>query len=528
MTTVPPHHRHIRAALSRRLVADSADLPVSTMWRLERLGALSARTGVSALARKLPGGDPTSHLAVRTTERTVEALGRLKGLPMKVGQLLSYADTSLHASTRAALSVLQTSAQPIPFGDIRSAIRAHLGNRADELLATLEPTPVGVGSIGQVHRATLPDGAVVAVKVRFPGIERAVQCDFGPAAIGARVTTWLDGAAKRDVFVAEAKARILEECDYRNEATRQVELARRFAHHPTIWIPAVHADYCGDGVLTMDFVDGVHLDDYLHGAPSRDDIDRVGTALFDFYYGSLFQHGMYNCDPHPGNYLFCPDGRVAVVDHGCTRMFAPHFVGQLAALTRAVEADEREAIDRALVDMDILRRGQPYDRRVARDLLRWFYGPLLRDQDSSFRTPDVTVRKLVADKDLRSLAIPAEFLFLVRMRIGVAAVLARLGARTNWHAKQREYLTEADYQLATPVPFDEVTPTFDVVLVEAGDRLIELIRELRDLLGVSIRDARDLADGAPSVLRRGASRPLAEELAARLGAAGAAVDVRRV
>ena len=111
-------HNEIRTTLARRLTAESADLPVSTMWRLERLGALSARTGVSALARKFPGANPDGQLALRTTERTVAALGRLKGLPMKVGQLLSYADTSLHANTRAALSVLQTNASPARvFGD---------------------------------------------------------------------------------------------------------------------------------------------------------------------------------------------------------------------------------------------------------------------------------------------------------------------------------------------------------------------------------------------------------------------------
>ena len=362
----------------------------------------------------------------------------------------------------------------------------------------------------------------------LPDILRTVQNDFGPAAIGARITAWLDGTAKREEFVNEARARIAEECDYLNEADRQKEFALRFADHPTIWIPAVYPDYSADGVLTTQFVDGVHLDDYLASAPCQADLDRAGSALFDFYYGSLFHHGLYNCDPHPGNYLFCPDGRVAVLDHGCTRMFAASFVAQVAALTRAVEADDRDSIRTAMVDIGILHDKQFYDHRVARQLLRWFYGPLLQNHDSAFEAPDVSVRRLVSQKDLRSFAIPAEFLFLVRMRIGVASVLARLGAKANWQQRQRTYLDEAEYQLATSDPFYERAPAYDVVLIAPGERVIELVRELRDALDISVRDAKVLADDAPSVLGTRMSRTVSDDLAARLRTVGSTIELRRV
>lgn len=516
--------REIRSIMADELIAETAELPVSAVGRLGRLGAVTARRGARALVRNIRRQvSPGAELAA--ARKTAAALGRLKGVPMKIGQLLGYADVSRPAPAAAALSVLESWGQPLPFPLIRAIVARELGEAGDPVLESLEPRPLAVASIGQVHASRLPDGTPVAVKVRYPGIEQTVERDLRPAAIGARITTWLDRASRRDVFVREARARLLEECDYLHEAERHRELARRFAGHPTLWIPEVYTDFSSRSVLTTRRVDGDHLDDFLAAAPDQATRDRAGTALFDFYYGGLFSHGIYNCDPHPGNYLFCPDGRVAVLDHGCTRAFEPGFVANLAALTRAVDENDRQAIHDALVALGIVAPNQDYDHRRAYRILRWFYAPMLRDGDTAFEPADADVSALTADRDLRGIAIPGEFLFLARMRVGIAAVLARLGARTSWRRLQREYLEDAGRQLAASAPFAEPT-RHDVVLVETGPSIIELIREVRDLLGIRVREAKELVETAPSVLASNVSSRQAADLQTRFEAAGGIIELR--
>jgi len=119
-------------------------------------------------------------------------------------------------------------------------------------------------------------------------------------------------------MIEEARSRFLLECDYQHEARMQERFRNLYDGHPTIVVPPVFDEFCSTRVLTTGWMDGLSLDAWLASGPSQADRDRIGQALFEFYIGTLFQHGLYNCDPHPGNYVFLNDGRVAVLDYGCT------------------------------------------------------------------------------------------------------------------------------------------------------------------------------------------------------------------
>ena len=166
--------------------------------------------------------------------------------------------------------------------------------------------------------------------------------------------------------------------------------------------------------------------------------------MFEFYVGTLFRHGLYNWDPHPGNYVFQSDGRLALLDHGSTREFDHAFVRKLAALTRAVHTDARPALHQALVDLGMVREGQRYDFESARALVRAFHGPMLRDEVLSVQLGEVMpLRALVASKrEILKLHLPGEFLFIFRIRFGVMSVLARLGARANWYHLERQLVED--------------------------------------------------------------------------------------
>lgn len=515
----------IKAKLRRKFEQTPAVLPVALMRRLTRIGALSARGGLKVLVGKLPGvrGSESDLDAV---ERNVTSLAELKGVPMKVGQILGYMDTKLPDESRAAYSVLFNCSPSIPLAHAKAGISESLGRRAPAIMANMETRPVAAASIGQVYRTTLDGKHAIAVKVRHPEIERAIAHDFKPAAFGARIGGWLDQTTSREILVQEVEERLLSECDYGREARQQKKFAEWFGDHPTLLIPAVHSEFCGRRVLTSDFIDGVDLDEFLAGSPSQEERDRAGAALFDFYFGSLFRFALYNCDPHPGNYLFCEDGRVAIVDHGCTRSYPADFVAQFAALTRAVKADDRAAMNRALRDLDMLGLEYAYDADGSRAVLRWFFGPLLRDEVCTFEVQDAEVREVMSNTQLLRWRIPAEFVFLVRMRVGLAAVLVRLGARVNWSARLAGFLAACDQQLAKNRPFDDAEPRLDVVLVDAGERIIEVVRELRARFELSITEAKALVDDAPSVLQRGLEPEEGAVTLARFEALGCDVELR--
>ncbi|MFO0580912.1 MAG: AarF/ABC1/UbiB kinase family protein [Anaeromyxobacter sp.] len=421
--------------LAAALLGEAAPVPTGALGRLGRTAGALAR-GAGALLG--PGDlDEADLLAL------VRRLGRLRGVAMKAGQILSYVDVALPAELREALAALQTAAQALPADEVRRILEDELGAAADPLLAGLEDRPVAAASIGQVHRATLPDGARVAVKVQYPGIEAAIRADFAPAAGGKAIAAVLYPGARIGPMLDEARARFLEECDYGREAETQARFGALLSGHAVLRVPAVHRALSSRRVLTTEFVDGVGLEGWLATAPAQAARDRLGAALFEFYVGTLLREGAYVCDPHPGNYLVQPDGRLAVLDYGCARTFERPFVLELARLTLAAHADDRAGVAAALAALGV--GVGPRDADLAHRFVRGFFGPMLRDAAAA---PDVgearAMRELMATKrELMRLHLPGEFLFLLRIRFGLVSVLARLGARVNWFRLEEGWALEA-------------------------------------------------------------------------------------
>ena len=361
-------------------------------------------------------------------------MGELKGIAMKMGQILSYMDTTLPAEARELLSILQAHSQPTPFPTIESILREDFGPRANVLLAELVRAPVATASIGQVHRARLPDVGDVAVKIRHPGIEAAIRADFRSATIGKAMARLLAPDSSIDGFVAEAEARFLEECDYTAERTRQSRFAALYAGHPTLVIPAVHDAWCSDRVLTTSWHSGIGLDAFTRRA-TQEQRDAAGRVLYEFYLGSLYRYGLFNADPHPGNLSFLDDGRLVIFDHGCVREFDTATVASIAELSRALRADDDVAVRSSLESLGVERPDGPgFD--VTRQMLRAFFAPVLR---AGVRPMDAAVslqaKELFRTKRaMMQLQLPGKLLFLLRIRFGLYAVLARIGASLDWQA----------------------------------------------------------------------------------------------
>ena len=412
--------------------------------------ALMALKGGAMAIKKSRKKDDADEIDPRQLVKLITSMGQMKGIAMKMGQILSYIDLAIPDEMKEALSVLQTFAQPMPFEKVEETIRAELGDRANVLLETLEKSPVSAASIGQVHRAVL-DGQHVAVKVQYPEVKKAIASDFGPASVGTRMASLFYPNARIDDYIKEAKDRFLEECNYVHEAHCQNTFVEIYRNHQVMFVPRVFSDFCTTRVLTTQWVDGRTFEAFLESNPSREMRNRMGEALFEFYLGSLFRHCIYNCDPHPGNYLFCDNGRIAMLDHGCTRQFDPSFVAALAHLSRAVVSDNRNTIHAALLRLKIVRDDQPYDYPLIHGFLRAFYGPMLKDEVCEVDLSSAIEMKEMfkAKQKLMKLALPGEFTFLYRIRFGLMSVLSKLGTQANWYRLEKQYVD--DFAMQHPI-----------------------------------------------------------------------------
>jgi predicted unusual protein kinase regulating ubiquinone biosynthesis (AarF/ABC1/UbiB family) len=195
---------------------------------------------------------------------------------------------------------------------------------------------------------------------------------------------------------------------------------------------------CGARVLTSTWHDGLGLEAFLEDAPFQAERVRASRALYEFYVGSLYRHGLFNADPHPGNLLFSADGRVTIFDHGCVRSFDRDLVAGLRRLSRAVQNDDTSGTQAALAAIGMFNPAQDFD--LTRTLLRGFYAPLLASGRQKV-SPEhaISIRQVASmKKALRRIRLPGKLAFLFRIRIGLHAVLARIGARLDWQELEAE------------------------------------------------------------------------------------------
>ncbi|MEO6324869.1 MAG: AarF/ABC1/UbiB kinase family protein [Thermoanaerobaculia bacterium] len=435
--------------LRQRLLSDPGHaVPDSSIARAGRAAFAAARTGAGMLAGALrgEGGPGIARADLETIEKLVTSLGHLKGVPMKMGQILGTIDERIPPEARRLLSLLQTQSQPAAPEVIAGVLRRELGAKAEELLATLDLVPVSVASIGQVHRARLPDGTSVAVKVQHPGIEKAVNADFRSAGAGkAFARMFPGGGATVRECISEARERLLEECDYKLEAERQRTFHGLYARHDVLVIPAVHRRWSSRRVLTTTWEDGLDLESYLESGAHLAARSRAGEALFELFLGTLYRHALFHADPHPGNYRFRADGRIVVFDFGCVRVFDAPTVSALAALARAVRADDAGAIQDALEALGARHTRGDADFALVRLLLRGFFGPMLRPGPRAVDPGEgLELTSIVRDKlALMRLELPGKLLFLFRIRFGLYAALARLGSVCDWSKLEASYADEA-------------------------------------------------------------------------------------
>jgi predicted unusual protein kinase regulating ubiquinone biosynthesis (AarF/ABC1/UbiB family) len=398
-------------------------------------------------------------LALRTAQDVADTLGTMKGVLMKIGQLASYVDDGLAPPARRVLSRLQDSVPPMSAELAAGVIAAELGAPPEQVFKEWDPLPIAAASIGQVHRAITTDGQAVAVKVQYPGIAETIAADLGN--VGLIRSLLKMAAPSQDVtaLIDELRERISEELDYVREAENQRQFAAYFDGHPTASVPKIIDELSTARVITSELAAGARFGEML-GWP-QEEKDLAAETIYRFTFRSLYELHAFNGDPHPGNYLFEPGGRVTFLDFGLVKHFGDR---ELDPLIRMIETlcldDDPEGFRRAMEDADFLQPGAPVPTEDVIAHMSLFYDSI-RERGPRTLTSEYSsavARRYVDFKNpLAAYAkIPRPYVILQRINLGLFAILGEMRATADWRGISEEIWPFTKAPPSTPMGEAEV------------------------------------------------------------------------
>jgi len=360
------------AAISMRPV------PVGRLRRLGLMGTLPAKIASAYLFYWVRGwfqgaGERERSLAethLKTAARVLDSMSYLRGFAMKVGQTLANFPDIVPAEFVETLDQLHYTAPPMHWALLREMVRNELGDDPEVLFASFSKRAFAAASLGQVHGARLRSGEDVAVKIQYPGIARTIAEDFRNLALfllpGRLDKDWDHVKNQMD----DLRMRLERETDYQAEAAQLKKARSLFREEEGILIPRVYPELSTARVLTMERLQGVHLDEFLAGNPSQEQRDEAGRKILRAWYRIFMTGRLFYADFHPGNFLFLKDGRLGVIDFGFVlplegEMWAEF--GRMDRLLRTGRQEDRIAavkewswITDDIVDADRLRLSVEY------------------------------------------------------------------------------------------------------------------------------------------------------------------------
>ncbi len=310
-------------------MSDDAKLPpVGRFNRFRKMASVSARLGTDVLTRgvKRLAGQEAALMTRGTAEKLVSTLGDLKGAAMKIGQMMSMDSELVSPEIRGILAKLQNEAPAMPYHSVREIIEEELGAPPEIIFKSFEPVPMAAASLGQVHRAELHDGRQVVVKVQYPGIGEALVSDLDNLGSLVKVLGKTSNALDGRAYYEELRDQMVLEVDYRREASLAQAFAVAARPLPDLRVPEVYEGFTSNRVLTLEFLNGKTLKDFLVSEPTAPERFRVSRLLIRAIYGPFLTEGEMHADPHPGNFLVLPDGRLGVLDFGSIKRFSPNFL----------------------------------------------------------------------------------------------------------------------------------------------------------------------------------------------------------
>jgi ubiquinone biosynthesis protein len=351
-----------------------------------------------------------------------EMLDELGPTFVKFGQLLSMRPDVLPADIIAELRALQDDVRPFPYEDVERVVQEDLGQPIERLFLEFDRVPIAAASIGQVHRAVLPNGRAVAVKVQRPGAPRQIEADLALLYQAARLVKErvraLDFVDVREL-VDEFARSIRQELDYRLEARNAETFRRHFAGHPHVRIPKVYWSYTRARVLTLEFLEGVQLADIETTSYTLDDRRHLAEVITEAWMTMIFRHGFFHGDPHPANILVIRPDVIGLVDFGLAGKLTEDDVSKATRLFIDVANEHVEALPKRLAALGVRYPKEREDEFVAalQEMFYRYYGASLSEID-----PLQVIREVFDLIYQLNLHLPSRFMLLDKAIATLASV----------------------------------------------------------------------------------------------------------
>jgi len=419
------------------------------LGRLSEIAQVAVRHGFGYIVDGRTAGDPAIEGTARGRHLR-EMLDELGPTFVKFGQLLSTRPDVVPPDIIQELRGLQDDVRPFPFEDIERTIREELGQPIERLFTEFDETPLAAASIGQVHRAVLPNGRRVAVKVQRPNAPRQIEADLALMYQAARLAKErihaLDFIDTNEI-VDEFARSIRHELDYRLEARNADAFHRDFAGHPHVAIPRTYWTYTRSRVLTLEELEGVQLGDLDFEHWTLDQRRRLAYLITEAWMTMIFRNGFFHGDPHPANILVLAPERIGLVDFGLTGKLTDDDMTKLTRLFIDAAAENIDVLPKRLADLGVSYPKEREEEFVAElsELYYRYYGASLSDID-----PIQVIREAFGLIYSMNLRLPTRFVMLDKAIATLGSVGIELYPDFNVFEVAKPYARDLMLERFTP------------------------------------------------------------------------------
>ena len=453
-----------------------------TLSRVTEIGRVATRHGFGYVLdrRRASDGEPDADRG----RRLREMLDELGPTFVKFGQLLSTRPDVVPPDIIVELRKLQDDVSPVPIEDVERVVHAELGLTIEQAFLDFEEQPIAAASIGQVHRATLPNDVHVVVKVQRPNAARQIESDLRLMASAARVARervrqldFIDAGE----LVEEFGRSIRLELDYQQEARNAETFRRNFAGDERVAVPRVWWRYTTSRLLTLDRLEGTHIRDLELDTWPDEDRRALAYTLTDAWMTMIFRHAFFHGDPHPSNILQLEDGRLGLIDFGLAGRLTDMDMARLTRLFVDAATENVGALPRRLADLGVRypRDREEELRSRLEELYYRYYGSRLSDID-----PIEAIREGLSLIYAMNLRLPTRFVILDKAIATLGSVAAEVYPDFNVFEVARPYARQLISERFSPRRVaiqarGEVQDLAEIAL-EVPRQVHDILNELRD------------------------------------------------